>query len=110
MEDLHGRQPERRGCSATDFALVRLAWCLGVALALASLAPAPLFTAAFSALLGLAALALAVAASLRREPLLPAQLGRWDVAAVLYLLGELFGRAVDREVVRGFLAEAGLAG
>lgn len=109
MEDLQG-QPERRGCSPSDVALVRLAWCLGIALGLAFLAPPPLFTATFSALLGTAALALAMVATVVREPLVPGQLGRWDVAAALHLLSELFGWTVDPETVRGFLAEAGIAG
>lgn len=109
MEDLRFR-PERQDTSPNDVALVRLAWFVGLALLLALVGPRPLFAATFSALLGLAALALSLAAALLREPVWQQHLTRWDVAAVLYLLSVLFGWAVDPEAVRGFLAEQASSG
>jgi hypothetical protein len=107
MEELSSR-PERRTCSLTDVALVRLAWCLGIVLGLALVHPAPLFTTGLSALLGAAALLVAISAALAHEPLLSHDLGRWDVAAILYLLGRLLGGMAGQDELSSLLWSHGL--
>jgi len=109
MEELRTR-PERSGPSPTDAALVRLAWMIAIALVLALAAPGPLFAATLSATLGIGALATTVAAAVVREPVWPAHLTRWDCSALLYVLASAFGWLVDRQEVRLFLAEQGMAG
>lgn len=108
MEELRSR-PERRACSLTDVALVRLAWCLGITLGLALIHPAPLFTTGLSALLFAAALLVAVGAALAREPLLSDDLGRWDVAAILYLLGRLCDGSLGKGELAALLQPQGIS-
>lgn len=96
--------------SADQVALYRLAWFIGVALMLALIAPAPLFAATMSSMLGLASLVLALGALVLREQALAPHLTRWDVAAILYLLSVAFGWFVDEAVVEEFLQARGFAG
>jgi hypothetical protein len=107
MEQLETR-PGSHGPSPDRFALFRLAWFIGIALALALMAPQPLFAATFSALLGMGSFAVALGATVLREPLWPEHLTRWDVAAILYLLSGIFGWFVDRDAVREFLRVEGM--
>ena len=101
---------ESQGPAADRVALIRLAWFIGLALLLALSGPQPLFAASFSAFLGVGALALSLSAMILREPVWPPHPTRWDVAAVLYLLGGMFGWFVDRDAVRQFLQLQGQAG
>ena len=103
-------RPDGQGPTADQVALIRLAWFIGLALVLALVGPQPLFAATFSAFLGVGAMAVSLSAMLLREPIWPAHLTRWDVAAVLYLLGEAFGWSVDRAGVQQFLQAQGLGG
>jgi hypothetical protein len=102
--------PDRQGPPADQLALIRLAWFIGLALVLALVGPQPLFAATFSAFLGVGAMAVSLSAMLLREPMWPPQLTRWDVAAALYLLGDLFGWLVDHDAVRQYLQSQGFAG
>lgn len=95
--------PHTDRAAADRAALGRLAWLIGLALVLALVGPPELFGATFSALLGFGALAVSISATLLREPVWVPHLTRWDVAAVLYILGALFNWAVDRDGVREFL-------
>jgi hypothetical protein len=108
MENLQTRN-ESRGPDADQVALFRLAWFIGVALVFALMAPQPLFAATFSALLGIGSLALSLGAMVLREPVWPAHLTRWDLAAILYVLSGFFGWFVDRGEVREFLRAQGYA-
>ena len=108
MEDLRTRN-ESGGPDADQAALFRLAWFIGVALVFALMAPQPLFAATFSALLGIGSLALSLGAVILREPVWPAHLTRWDLAAFLYLLSSFFGWFVNRGEVREFLRAQGYA-
>jgi hypothetical protein len=103
-------RPESQDPAADQVALIRLAWFIGLALAFALIGPQPLFAATFSAFLGVGAMALSLSAMVLREPVWPAHLTRWDVAAVLYLLGAVFGWLVDRDAVQQFLQAQGYAG
>lgn len=100
--------PQRRSPSPNDMALVRLAWCVAIALLVSLLAPSPLVTLTFSAILAITSAVLVLAAGLLREPVWRRHLTRWDLAALLYLLSALFGWLVDRKEVRDFLVEGGL--
>lgn len=103
-------RPDSQGPAADQVALIRLAWFIGLALVLALIGPQPLFAATFSAFLGVGAMALSLSAMLLREPVWPDHLTRWDVAALLYLLGGTFGWFVDRAAVQQFLQTQGFAG
>lgn len=106
QEDLR-TGPRRRSPSPNDMALVRLAWCMAIALLLSLLAPSPLVTLTFSALLAIASVVLLLAAGLLREPIRRRHLTRWDLAALLYLMSAFSGWLVDRREVRDFLVERG---
>lgn len=99
--------PHTDRSAADRAALARLAWFIGLALVLALIGPPELFGATFSAFLGAGALAVSLSATILREPVWAAHLTRWDMAAVLYALGTLFGWSVDRDAVRQFLQAQG---
>ena len=102
--------PQTDEPAADRAALARLAWFIGLALALALTAPQPLFAAAFSTFLSIGALVLTLSAAILREPVWRAHLTRWDTAAVLYVLGTIFGWLVDRDAVREIMNMQGFSG
>lgn len=110
MRQPYPSNPQTEGAAADRAALVRLALFIGVALVLALVGPPELFGATFSAFLGVGALAVSLSATILREPVWMPHLTRWDIAAVLYILGALFGWTVDRDVVRHFLQMQGHGG
>ena len=69
-----------------------------------------MFAATFSAFLGIGALVLTLSATILREPVWRAHLTRWDLAAVLYVLGTMFGWLVDRDAVRQIMNTQGFSG
>lgn len=84
-------------------ALIRLAVVLGLSMAVALAAPPVLFAATLSSFLGLAALAIAVAAALAREPVWQPHLTRWDIAAMLHGIALFSGFFIDAAAVEDFL-------
>ncbi len=110
MRQSYPPNPHTDGPAADRAALARLAWLIGLALILALVGPPELFGATFSAMLGVGALAVSLTATILRESVWAPHLTRWDMAALLYLLGALFGWSVDSDAVRDFLQAQGYAG
>lgn len=84
--------PGARGAASGTVAILRRAgMTFAICLLVASLMPQALAAAALKAILLWAAIATGAVAALRREPLDPPRLTRWDEALVLILLGLLAG-------------------
>lgn len=110
MRQPYPSNPHTDGPAADRAALARLAWLIGLALVLALVGPSELFGATFSAMLGVGALAVSLTAAILRERVWSPHLTRWDMAALLYLLGAAFGWTVDSDAVRDFLQAQGYGG